>query len=354
MKTHIVWFRNDLRLDDHPALFEAAKQGPIIPLFIWSPEEETLGAAAQWWLHHALISLNAHLQKRGLALIVRQGKNLDILKEIIRETGAQGLFFNKRYEPAAKARDLHVQTTLKKQGIAVHSFEGTLLTSPKEILNSQGKPFQVFTPFWKACQREGSPSKPLPIPRELTSSLHKLKSLPIEKLSLLPSIHWDKLIAKQWDPTIDGAHRMLKSFQKKTSHYDSSRDRPDKEGTSRLSPYLHSGQISVRTVWHAVDEPSYQRQLYWRDFAHYLLNYFPHIAKKSLKPKFDALPWKYNQKHLRAWQKGLTGYPIVDAGMRELWAIGWMHNRVRMIVGSFLVKDLLIHWLEGANWFWDT
>lgn len=367
-RTTILWFRNDLRLEDNPALTQAVLHGGgIIPLYIWSPEEEGRwppGAASKWWLHHSLNSLNQELLKHGAKLIVRSGKSLDVLREVIHETNAQTLFWNRRYEPSIIERDSLIKSELTADGIEVRSFNGSLLYEPWTILNKQGKPFQVFTPFWKACLQQGQPAEPVPAPKKFPPLAKNIPSTGLDSLELMPKIHWDAGLEKAWKPGAPHALKALKSFmQSKVEQYHEMRDRPDIEGVSHLSPYLHFGEISPRTVWHAIlqhqrlDQKGvecYLRQLGWREFAHHLLYHFPHTPEHPLRKEFSAFPWKYDNEHLKTWHKGNTGYPFVDAGMRQLWKTGWMHNRVRMVVGSFLVKDLLLSWTEGAKWFWDT
>ena len=367
-KPTIVWFRQDLRLADHPALTAAKRKGgEIIPLFIWSPEEEgrwPLGGASKWWLHHSLASLDQDLQGLKLRLIIRKGKSLVVIQELIKETGADAVFWNRRYEPSSIARDAKINESLHQQKIEVQNFNGALLFEPWSIANKQGKPFQVFTPFWKNCLSIPPPEKPLPAPRHAKPYRSGLKSIPLEDLKLLPRIPWDIDIRRFWKPGAASAKKMLRHFlQGPILYYPQNRDRPDLAGISHLSPYLHFGEISARMIWHATlsqykgDEEGvkcFLKQLGWREFAHHLLYHFPHTPEQPLRKDFISFPWKKDAKALKAWQKGMTGYPLVDAGMRQLWKIGWMHNRIRMVVGSFLVKDLLISWVEGAKWFWDT
>ncbi|MBA3816878.1 MAG: deoxyribodipyrimidine photo-lyase [Parachlamydiaceae bacterium] len=373
----IVWFRQDLRIEDNPALCAALNDGPVIPLFVWSPEEEgdwLPGAASKWWLHHSLISLKADLKTLGLPLIVRHGNALDVIKDVIKSTGAKRVYWNRRYEPYGIARDTSVKKLLLELGVEANSYNANLLFEPWTISNKQGKPFQVFTPFWKTCLAQSSIKFPLPKPKPTNAVIakfnqeiaegKKLKSESIDSLDLLPKIHWEEGLKQTWQPGNEGAKKSLKAFiEEPVLHYAEERDRPDFNGVSMLSPYLHFGELSPRMIWHAIidkfssNEPRiecYLRQLGWREFAHHLLFHFPHTPSKPLRSNFSAFDWKIDPKGLKAWQKGMTGYPLVDAGMRQLWHTGWMHNRVRMIVGSFLVKDLRITWLEGAKWFWDT
>lgn len=367
-KCSIVWFRQDLRIADQPTLIAAIQRNqPVIPLFIWEPKEYekwSPGAASKWWLHFSLISLEKELCKLGLELIVRTGSAIKNLLEISKEANVDLVYWNRCYEPALIDRDASIQAHLKKENIHVQIFNGSLLYQPWEILNKQSKPFKIFTPFWKSCLNTGNIETPLDLPASAPPCHTKLKSLPISSLDLLPHIHWDTGLKESWQPGTSNALNQLKFALKQViPFYIPDRDRPDKPGTSQLSPYLHFGEISPRMIWQAVmaekhlemtQKEAFLRQLGWREFGYYLLYHFPNTTDAPLYDKYAAMPWLGNQPGLESWQKGLTGYPIVDAGMRQLWRTGWMHNRVRMIVGSFLVKDLLIHWKEGAKWFWDT
>lgn len=369
-KPVIVWYRQDLRIADHPALQTAIDSGkPIIPLYIYAKDEEgrwSYGGATQWWLHYSLESLKNELDKVGLKLVVREGDSLDVLKKIIKDTGADTVLWHRRYEPYSIARDTKVKSELHHMGITAQSFNGTLLFEPWTIANKQKKPFQVFTPFWRHCLTLKSPEQPFKAPEEKLNGYKSIDSLQIKDLKLLPKIHWDTGLKEEWTPGVEGAAQRLNEFLKEPIvDYIGERDRPDHHGTSKISPHLHFGEITSRMIWHAVHQKykghltdqgieGYLRQLGWREFAHHLIYHFPHTPEKPLRAEFTHFPWNNNPKHLKAWQKGLTGYPIVDAGMRELWHTGWMHNRVRMVVGSFLVKDLLLPWQEGEKWFWDT
>ena len=365
-KPIIVWFRQDLRLEDNPALTAAIHTGrPVIPLFIWdlSKQPWSLGAASRWWLHYSLISLKTELKEIGLNLILQQSHSpLQVILSLAKETNANLVYWNRLYEPHSIASNSQIKFELEKLGVGVKSFNGTLLFEPWTIANQQQKPFQVFTPFWKTCCKLGEPELPLPKPQKAKGLLN-IQTTSIEELQLLPKIHWDTGIKKQWKPGSKEACRLLKyALEYVIENYAIQRDFPAELGTSLLSPYLHWGEISSRMIWHAVrqrfgfkDEvEKFLRQLGWREFAFHLLYHFPHTTDHPLREKFNDFVWKTDPEGLKAWQNGLTGYPIVDAGMRQLWHIGWMHNRLRMIVGSFLVKDLLINWQEGAKWFWDT
>lgn len=367
----IVWFRHDLRLSDHPALVAAVsrKQG-VIPVFIWSPAEEGRwppGAATRWWLHFSLQALDKQLREVGSRLIIRQGPVLKVLREIVAETGASAVFSHHRYEPESILRDTTIKAALKKEGVLAESYNGSLLYEPEAVKTKTGGPYKVFTPYSKACLKHSEPQLPLPAPHRLTPPSNWPQSSTIDDLRFLPKIPWDTEFRFTWTPGGPGAEAFLKQFLPHgAAEYADERNRPDHRGTSRLSPALHFGELSPRQIWHAVSrhfgespqapkqgEP-YLRQLLWREFAYHLLYHFPETPTQPLREEFGRFPWKKNAPQLRAWQRGQTGYPIVDAGMRELWATGWMHNRVRMIVASFLVKDLLIPWQSGADWFWDT
>lgn len=364
-KAILLWFRNDLRLEDNPAFWEACQKGiPIIPLFIDSSEEHgdwALGAASRSWLHHSLQSLQASLEKFGLKLILRQGKSSKILDEILEESGAQEVYWNRRYEPALIQNDKNLKEQLGKKSIAVKSFKANLLFEPWEIENKQGKAFQVYTAFWNHCCKQlESIGSAHPLPKQCASPSQWPKSLKLEELHLLPKISWDKNFYSIFQPGEKTAQKRLKDFIDKATHYSTQRDIPSEEGTSRLSPHLHFGEIGPKQIFLELRKLNndgaqvYLKEIFWREFAHHLLYHFPQTATQPLREEFNRFPWHRNQHALEAWQKGKTGYPIVDAGMRELWTTGWMHNRVRMIVASFLVKDLLIPWQAGARWFWDT
>ncbi|MCB9858419.1 MAG: deoxyribodipyrimidine photo-lyase [Phycisphaerales bacterium] len=373
-RTSIVWFRNDLRLADQPALAAAAKRGgAVIPVFIWAPEEEGAwanGAASRWWLHQSLSDLGERLIGLGSKLIIRSGQSLATLRSLIEQTGADAIFWNRRYEPAIVKRDTTIKETLRSVVAHVESFNGSCLFEPVHIKNQQGDPYQVFTAFWRACMKQQEPARPLSSPRQLPAPKQWPDSESLEALRLEPVVDWATGMRVMWRPGEMGAKRQLKRFTSGAcAEYAEGRDLPDREGTSRLSPHLHFGEISPRQIWHAIRKrqgdageaafeesaETYLRELGWREFAHHLLVHFPQTPSDPLREQYRTFPWaRQSGEMLRSWQRGQTGYPIVDAGMRELWATGWMHNRVRMIVASFLVKHLLIDWREGAAWFWDT
>jgi deoxyribodipyrimidine photo-lyase len=361
----IVWFRLDLRLDDNPALSAAVKLGgKIVPVFIWSPDEEkpwAPGAASRWWLHHSLESLANSLSDLHCPLLVRQGSSLEELRKLVRETTATQVFWNRRYEPRFRDRDGRIKKALRADGLHVESFNASLLYEPAVVTTKEGKPFQVFTAFWNACQHIKVEKPTNPPATLLPHPVANLNSLAVDELGLVPSLSWPEGLAEDWQPGEPAARAAWQRFRRsRVENYRQTRDFPAVAGTSRLSPHLHFGELSLRRLWHDLNErfdksgAFYFRELGWREFAHHLLYHFPNTSEHALRPRFEAFPWRRSPKDLRAWQRGQTGYPLVDAGMRELWKTGWMHNRVRMVVGSFLVKHLLIAWQRGAEWFWDT
>jgi deoxyribodipyrimidine photo-lyase len=359
----IVWFDRDLRLADNPALSAAAATGrPVVPVFIWSPEEEAPwapGAASRWWLHRSLTSLSAALAARGSTLIVRNGPVAAALAALAAETGADRVFWNRRYEPAAIARDRTVEAELARRGIGAAIYAGNVLFEPGTVLNRSGRPFQVFTPFWRACLAAPPPAEPEPAPARLPASREWPASLAIADMRLEPEVDWAGGLREAWTPGEAAAVRAAEQFvEASMASYAVRRDLPAEPGTSRLSPYLHFGEISARQVWHrarlARGAEPYLRQLAWREFSYHFLFHFPHTPQEPFRSEFRAFPWRSDAHLFQAWTRGRTGYPLVDAGMRELWHTGWMHNRVRMLAASFLVKHLLVPWREGAAWFWDT
>lgn len=373
MACSIVLFRLDLRLADNPALSAAAKRrGAVIPAFIWSPKEHgawTMGGASRWWLHHSLKKLADSLERLGSRLIVLRGPYLPTLRKLMIVTGADAVYWNRRYEPDAAKLDGRVGQALQGDGLCVETFNGRLLFEPAETWNQQGRPFQVFSAYWRARLKMAEPERAVSAINKLQAPGNWPTSLAVDKLELAPRENWADGLQAAWRPGEQGAREQLSRFLTKGfAEYATDRDFPDRTGTSRLSPHLHFGEISPRQVWHAVQAQlnigpgkgtekaaeTFLRELGWREFAHQLLFHFPHTVNEPLRTKFERFPWKRNPQALRAWQRGQTGYPIVDAGMRELWTTGWMHNRVRMIVASFLVKHLLIDWRDGAAWFWDT
>jgi deoxyribodipyrimidine photo-lyase len=366
--TSLVWFRQDLRLSDNPALAAALeRRAPVIPVFIWAPEEEGAwppGAASKWWLGRSLAKLGAKLEKRGSRLVVRRGPTAAALGRLVAESGAAAVFWNRRYEPAAVARDSGVKSKLLESGLVAESFNGSLLFEPETIRNQSGQPFRVFTAFWRGCQAEipAPPSKDAP--KRLLAPDNWPHSLDPSELGLEPASDRAGGLDEVWQPGEAGAARQLKRFLEGVlAGYAVNRDRLGVAGTSRLSPHLHFGEIGPGQVWRAVlgrmeENPgavqAHLRQIGWREFGYYLLHHHPESPRQALRREFAAFPWRMDPKRFRAWREGRTGYPLVDAGMRELRRTGWMNNRVRMVAASFLVKHLLIDWQDGAAWFWDT
>lgn len=369
----ILWFRQDLRLSDNPALSAAIARGAVIPLYIL--DDETPGAwkpggAARWWLHESLAVLGADLTRRGGKLILRRGEAESVIEKLVEETNAQAVTWNRIYEPFAIARDKRIKAALDKRGIKAESFNAALLVEPWLVATGGDTPFRVFTPFWKNASAKVDVSSLSAAPPKIRSPAKWPKSEQLAAWALQPtSPNWATAIAATWTPGERGAQERLHAFlDGALSGYADKRDRPDGESTSKLSPHLHWGEIGPRQVWRALQSiverngdtalethaAKFRAELGWREFAHHLLYHFPHIAEQNFRPQFDRFPWKYDERLFAAWSRGRTGYPIVDAGMRELWATGFMHNRVRMIAASFLVKHLLIPWQNGARWFWDT
>jgi len=371
----ILWFRLDLRLADNAALAAAlARGGVVIPVYILDDTGEgrwRSGGASRWWLRHSLAALDAALRKRGSRLILRRGESSVALKTLVRETGAGAVYWNRRYEPASIARDAAVEAELAAAGIEAKSFNSALLFEPPTIANKQGKAFQVFTPFWRHCLAQPVPAE-IDVPGgRLPTPGHWPRSFTMAELGLQSVASWDARWREAWMPGEAGALKRLRSFlARHLSDYDKQREMPGTVGTSLLSPHLHFGEIGPRQIWAAVRALSKESGVFpashgalrfltevgWREFAYHLLYHFPHTPGQPLRRDFSRFPWAEDAggAKLLAWQRGRTGYPIVDAGMRQLWATGWMHNRVRMIAASFLVKHLRLAWTHGAAWFWDT
>ncbi len=364
--TSIVWFRRDLRLADNPALSAAAARGPVIPVYIYdedgSGDVRAIGGASKWWLHHSLTALSENLGRLHLF----RGPALDVLQNLITSSGADAVYWNRLYEPDAIARDTDIKTALTNAGVGAKSFPGNLLHEPWETVKNDGTPFKVFTPFWRAA-RAKPVAPPLPAPA-VTLADCPLSGEALDGWDLTPrapdwAAGWDE----QWRPGEAGAAAALSTFlDEKLSGYGELRDRPDLEQTSRLSPHLHFGENSPRQIFarttHLMDRhpalcgdgEKFLSEVGWREYSHHLLYHYSDLPTANWKPAFDAYPWRDSADDLRAWQRGQTGYPMVDAGLRELWATGTMHNRVRMIAASFLIKHLRIDWRQGEAWFWDT
>jgi deoxyribodipyrimidine photo-lyase len=367
----IIWFRDDLRLADNPALSAAAGQ-KILPIYVHDETSEgirKLGGAAKWWLHASLASLDADLRQRGGRLLLLRGRAEDCIRRLIEAVEPGAVYWNRRYDSAGRAVDQTIKRDLKRQGIAAESFNGTLLAEPWTIRNKSGEPFRVFTPFWRAVRAAETVPPPLPIPADLEfhpiPAAIEAEAVDLADLSLLPTKpDWAGGLRAAWAPGEAGAQARLAAFLGEgLPGYASHRDRPDRPSTSRLSPYLRFGNISVRQIWQAASERprssatdlvKFQAELGWREFSYHLLFHQPDLAERNLQARFDRMQWQEDPIGLHAWQRGLTGYPIVDAGMRQLWTTGWMHNRVRMVTASFLIKHLMIDWRLGEAWFWDT
>ncbi len=370
MTTALVWLRQDLRLADNPALYQACRTCEhVIPVFIDDPLPTSisqLGAASRVWLRHSLQALDTHLQTLGNRLTLRQGAALPVLQQLIASTGATHVYWNRVYDPASLARDKHIKETLK-QTCEVHSFNASLLNEPWEVLKADGTPYKVFTPFWKAMLKHGIQHLPLPMPERMIAPANLPDSLPVDALGLLPTIRWDTEMMAHWQVGEAAALQKLLAFLPQGADYKEARNLPAQTGTARLSPHLHFGEISPRqAVYHTEHylqtHPEadsglrhFLQEIGWREFSYHLLYHFPHTQERALNARFDAFPWAEDYDAvLSRWQQGQTGFPIIDAGMRELWQTGWMHNRVRMIVASLLTKNLLVPWQVGEQWFRDT
>ncbi len=378
MTTHhsnacIVWFRQDLRLADNEALTAAVASGlAIIPVYILDTPAEgawARGAASRVWLHHSLGDLSQSLAHIGSSLVCRAGDSESVLLDLIRDYGVVKVFWNNRYEPAAARHDDHIAQVLKRAGVDVERTHGSLLFGGDPIVTGQGGVYKVYTPYANACLQHDAPRKPLPAPKALTCAGTPIKAGTVSSLDLLPRVGWDRDLMAQWRVGEKAAVFNVRRFLgHAAAHYNEQRDLPAEDGTSTLSPHLHFGEISSRRVWWALTRSAgkdttgrshagiatFRKQVLWREYSYYLMQHFPDSPDTSWRPEFESFPWRKDSAGLAAWQRGETGYPIVDAGMRQLWQTGWMHNRVRMIVASFLAKDLLVHWREGARWFWDT
>ena len=377
---HIVWFRDDLRLSDQPALHAAAEAAagtgsPVFCLYILDeespalrpPQARPLRGAAGWWLAQSLRSLQQSLRAIGTQLILRKGPAAKIIRDVALQTGARTVFWNEIAQAPYRLLAREVAASLEEIGVASRDFSGDLLAHPDRIRSKEGRGLRVFTPFWKRVQALGDPTKPLPSPKAL-GSVAGLTGDDIEDWGLEPTRpDWAGGLRETWTAGEQAAQACLATFlEDRIGGYATARDRPDRPGTSSLSPHLRFGEISPRQIWHAArfaaderpslsgDVDKFLSELGWREFCRHLLFDVPDLAERNLQPSFDAFPWRHDEEALAAWQRGLTGYPIVDAGMRELWHTGVMHNRVRMVTASFLVKHLLIDWREGEKWFWDT
>lgn len=367
MMKSIVWFRQDLRINDNPALKDACDNGEIIPVYILDEDitgKAKMGEASKWWLHHALHDLASSFEQQ---LVVKKGNAKEILSVLAKEYEATHIIWNRMYEPWARERDADIKSHFKQSDTIAKSVNGSLLWEPWEVLKKDETPYKVYTPYYrKGCLSRPEPRYPLGRPSmSIDSNIPRTANDEIDKLQLLPTIKWDQGLAKQWTVSERAAGSKLHWFiQHAIQDYSDQRNLPSVRGTSQLSPYLHFGQISPNQVWYAIKDAfhgntsgkgvdTYLSEIGWREFSYYLLYHFEDMQEHNFNRKFDAFAWRSSAQDLKAWQRGQTGIPIVDAGMRELWQTGYMHNRVRMIVGSFLVKNLLIDWREGERWFWD-
>ncbi|HRE44693.1 MAG TPA: deoxyribodipyrimidine photo-lyase [Terricaulis sp.] len=368
----IVWFRQDLRLADNPALAAAVKsKRPLILLYLLdddTPGPWRIGGASRWWLHHSLAALAADLEKRGAALVLRRGPARTAIPALVKQTKAAAIYWNRCYEPFAIARDKALKETLSSVGVEAHSFNGALLMEPWALKTKTGEPYKVFTPFWRAALQSGAFRSPIAAPKRFNGYRAPIRADALDDWALPPSRpNWAKGFAPLWRPGEAGAHAALSAFlDERLSSYAAGRDMMGARATSQLSPHLHFGEISPAQIYAATetiahDQPQlssaaakFLSEIGWREFSHNLLFHWPTLPEKNWRVQFDGFPWREDEAGFAAWRKGQTGYPIVDAGMRELWATGTVHNRARMITASFLIKHLLIDWRRGAAWFWDT
>ncbi|MCW2381882.1 MULTISPECIES: cryptochrome/photolyase family protein [unclassified Sphingobium] len=357
----ILWFRRDLRLTDQAALTQACADGPAIPVYILDDEtarHRAMGGASRWWLHHSIESLDAALRARGSRLILRRGKTEAVLAALAAETGATRIHALHHYEPWWRQAE---KAVARSHELILH--DGNYLMPPGAVTTGSGGPYKIFTPFWRALREVMPPAQPVPAPDTVPAPQKWPVSDQLENWALLPtSPNWAGGFAHDWSPGEAGAHDRLDAFIDHVGDYDEGRNLPSIEGSSRLSPHLHFGEISPATLWHALDREDgasevYLRELGWRDYAQNVIAQISDYGSRNGRAQLDAFPWRSGHEavdDLKAWQEGRTGYPIVDAGMRQLWQTGWMHNRVRMIAASFLIKHLLLDWREGERWFWDT
>ena len=370
MANALVWFRNDLRLADQPALQAALAAGQVpVCVYVHEPEEEgdwRPGAASEAWRHRSLATLDADLRARGSRLRLFRGPSLPVLQAVAAACDAEAVYWTRRYEPAIERRDAAIKRALREQGLHAESFDGALLFEPWQLATKQGEPYRVFTPFWRSALADWRQHPLSDAPASLPDLAGDPDGVRLEVLRLAPGRGWDADFWNHWTPGEAGAREALEVFVDGALRgYRDGRDRPDRTGTSRLSPHLHFGEIAPwrivaaleaeRSAATAADIDAFLRQLGWREFAHHLLHHFPHTPHDNFNPRFDGFDWaRPDQRALDAWRAGRTGVPIVDAGMRELWQTGWMHNRVRMVAASWLCKHMRQHWREGARWFWET
>jgi deoxyribodipyrimidine photo-lyase len=366
----IVWFRQDLRIADNPALAHAAQTGrPVIPVFILDDETPGVwktGSASRWWLHYSLKSLNDDLTRLGTPLLLRRGNSAVILDQLVAETRAVGIVWNRCYEPFARDRDAIIKSELGNAGLDVKSFNGSLLVEPWTVQTKSDAPYRVFTPFWREARTQLTDVALAAAPRHLTAMASSPSGDCLNDWALQPSQpNWAEGFSETWEPGELGAHAALEHFlERRMKDYAEGRDRADLNITSTLSPHLHWGEISPAQIWTAVhasgdedvsrDAQKFLSEIGWREFSYNLLFHFPTFPTDNHQVRFDDFPWQGTETQFKAWTRGRTGYPFVDAGMRQLWKTGWMHNRVRMVAASFLIKHLMIDWRRGQDWFWDT
>lgn len=366
----LVWFRRDLRLTDHAALFYASQSDlPVVPLFILDDQKphRSLGGASRWWLHHSLQALAKSLQLYQQNLILKRGTSAKIIETIFKNHPIKAFYAQEHYDPAERQDEGIIKKLCDQYQVAWHFYPGDVLLHPDKVKNSTGGPFRVYGAFRKTIFNQASlVPLSLPKPKTIPTAQHSIQSERLDDWQLLPTKpDWANGLRETWQPGEIHAHQRLEDFlASKITDYKTLRDRPDQQGTSTLSPYLHFGEISLRAVWHKTmaqyhlnpnqQTETFLQELIWRQFNIYLLYHYPWLPERPMDKRFAAFVWHDDATLYKAWCRGQTGYPLVDAGMRELWHTGWMHNRVRMVVASFLVKDLLIHWQDGEKWFWDT
>ncbi len=369
--TTVVWFRQDLRTSDHDSLLDACARGAVVPVFVWHPKTEgqwPIGGAQRWWLDRSLRRLADDLESRGSRLVIRSGDPAVELADVARACGSKRVTCSRRYEPAAMADEERMADALEQSGIEFCRIGSNLLFDPFEIRTQTGTAYKVFTPFWRSCLARPTPDAPRPAPAKIPAPTRWPAGITVDALQLKPTIPWDAGFGETWTPGEAGGRARLQAFVAgPIGDYSTQRDIPGTHGTSMLAAHLHFGEVGPREAWHTVakalrnrssdfvaNAEKFRAELGWREFAAHVLANFPRTAEDPLRIEFRKFPWNSDAAQLRAWQRGQTGYPIVDAGMRQLWHTGWMHNRVRMVVASFLVKHLRIDWMHGARWFWDT
>lgn len=368
MAVTVVWLRDDLRIADNPALNAAAERGDVVVCFVLDEMSEgirPLGGASRWWLHNSLQSLGRALDERGVPLVLRSGRTEDVIKELVEDSGADAVFWNRRYGHAERTVDGALKDELSSLNLQVHSFQANLLFEPWEITTGSGAPYRVYSPFWRACLNRAEPRTPLPAPLVLRGP--RMQGEKLDSWNLGPGTpDWSGGLRETWAPGEATAAALLATFlDDGIEGYAHARQLPSVEGTSRLSPHLRFGEVSPFQVWHAAvsnrtrtsssDVKVFTQELGWREFCAQLLYHRPNLASEHYRPEFDSFPWRHPGKNeLDAWRYGRTGFPLIDAGMRQLWHTGWMHNRVRMAAASFLVKNMMVDWRVGEQWFWDT